>query len=60
MNGDVKLQNWKASPDHSKETTWRLCRTLTVKIKEWVWPEGALKRHSFFIFSTKIKKKVAY
>jgi len=27
MNGDKKLQNWRASPDKDKEATWRLDRT---------------------------------
>jgi len=28
MNGDKKLQNWRASPDKIEETTQQLGRTL--------------------------------
>jgi len=32
MKGNIKLQNWRASPGNSKEITWRLGRTLIVMI----------------------------
>jgi len=51
MKGDLKFQNWKASPDNGKEKTWQLNRTLIVatlyrwyKLNQGMLPEGALER----------------